>query len=387
MTEAETIVSAQPHGVTALRWTSRRTLATAQYVGMLAAADVRLEILPKIKGLEEGATRGVLVRMIAASLDIPLHVSDITGHETQNNDFLEMLVGLFVVRLEYQMRQGLSRCYERRQEDLSRLRGKLDLIRQLSTHAANPQRLACHYDELNTNTALNRRLFCALRSLHRLVKNEITRRSIAKLLLQFEGVRLLTGPESLKERILLSRPDQRWQQVETLASLFLSGLQQTTQSGGRVGFALLFDMNLLFEKYVASLIKQYCRNAAFTCRVQGPEESLVVNAYGRTLFRAKPDLHVSCAGRVIVLDTKWKALKDDVPSLDISTSDIYQIHAYSTIYAADSVVLIYPSQPSKLDALVLHEWALGSTKIPLRIVSIDVARPDDINRVLADLFA
>ena len=385
--EAEAIVAAQPPGVPALKWTSRQTLVTAQYVGILAATDVRLEILPKIKGLEEGATRGVLVRMIAASLDISLHVSDITGHDTHENDLLDVLIGLFVERLKDQMRGGLSRSYERRSEDLSCLRGKLDLVRQLTVHAANPQKLACHFDELTADTALNRRLFCALRFLLHLSKCESTKRAIARLLPSFQEVHSLTAAESLQERIVLTRLNQPWHPVETLASLFLSGLSQTSQSGDGTGFSLLFDMNLLFEKYVAFLVKGHCRRNGLSCRTQGPEKALVADDSGGGLFYTKPDLYVSRDGRVIVLDTKWKELESGAPSLKVSMGDVYQMHAYATTYAADSMVLIYPLQPSMPKTSGHREWSLGSAKIPLHIVSIDVAQPGEIDTLLADLFA
>ena len=50
--------------IEAFRWVGKNKVKAVQFVGMLAAAGVRLEILPKIDDLGTGPTRSVLMRMI-----------------------------------------------------------------------------------------------------------------------------------------------------------------------------------------------------------------------------------------------------------------------------------------------------------------------------------
>ncbi|MDT7816510.1 MAG: hypothetical protein QOJ42_6426 [Acidobacteriaceae bacterium] len=50
--QVEALQKAQPSGVRAFQWTSRNTIKTGDQVGMVAAAGVRLEILPKVGTLD-----------------------------------------------------------------------------------------------------------------------------------------------------------------------------------------------------------------------------------------------------------------------------------------------------------------------------------------------
>jgi len=74
--------------VEAFRWVGKNQVKAVQFVGMLAAASVRLEILPKIDDLGTGPTRSVLMRMIGVAWDVPVRDGEVTGHDYQNCDLL-----------------------------------------------------------------------------------------------------------------------------------------------------------------------------------------------------------------------------------------------------------------------------------------------------------
>jgi hypothetical protein len=54
----------------------------------------------------------VVMRMIAAALDIQLYDGEITGHHCQERDLLEALIGLFARRMQVQLRARLCRAYQ-----------------------------------------------------------------------------------------------------------------------------------------------------------------------------------------------------------------------------------------------------------------------------------
>ena len=58
----------------------------------------------------------------------------------------------------------MPRRYVGHEDDLSALRGRLDVKRQFTVLAASPQRLACRFDELSTDIALNRIMKAATRA-------------------------------------------------------------------------------------------------------------------------------------------------------------------------------------------------------------------------------
>ena len=54
--------------------------------------------------------------------------------------------------------------------------------------------------------------------------------------------------------IVLDRTSTRWRELVALARLFLGDRHQQTSAGATDGYALLFEMNVLFEEYVARLL-------------------------------------------------------------------------------------------------------------------------------------
>ncbi len=74
----------------------------------------------------------------------------------QNENVLEVLIRLFCNKLFVAVHRGLPRRYIQHQADLPTLRGRLDVLRQFTVLAASPQRLACRYDALSSDIALNR---------------------------------------------------------------------------------------------------------------------------------------------------------------------------------------------------------------------------------------
>jgi 5-methylcytosine-specific restriction enzyme subunit McrC len=69
----------------------------------------------------------------------------------------------------------------------------------------------------------------------------------------------------------------------------------------------------------------------------------------RKLFQLKPDLHITHQNRIIIADTKWKLIDENLPNkkYNISESDIYQMLAYNQTYQKNEtepaeIWLIYP---------------------------------------------
>ncbi|WP_366915029.1 hypothetical protein [Polaromonas sp.] len=65
----------------------------------------------------------------------------------------------------------------------------------------------------------------------------------------------------------------------------------------------------------------------------------------------KPDILASKAGQIaFIVDTKWKRLKEQGYREGVTSTDVYQMYAYSTQYASPEVLLLYPHHSE------LGEW-------------------------------
>lgn len=145
-------------------------------------------------------------------------------------------------------------------------------------------------------------------------------------------------------RLILDRTNHRWQDLLTLARLFLLDRNQQTSAGAIDGHALLFEMNDLFEQYVARLVSRALAGSEFVVSVQGGRrDCLYEGEKGR--FRTRPDIIIRHNDNItLVIDAKWKRMtpRIDDPKQGVSQADIYQLMAYSQIYNCKKVMLLYP---------------------------------------------
>ena len=146
------------------------------------------------------------------------------------------------------------------------------------------------------------------------------------------------------DQITLDRTNQRWRELLSFARLLLTDRHQQTSAGAIDGHALLFEMNALFEQYVAKLLTRALSGSGYRVSAQGGHrDCLFEESTGR--FRTKPDLIIRQGDRtVLVIDTKWKRMSPriDDPKQGVSQADVYQLMAYSQLYQCQNVMLLYP---------------------------------------------
>jgi len=122
--------------------------------------------------------------------------------------------------------------------------------------------------------------------------------------------------------------------VMQYVKVFLLENSFSPYKGSNVAFALLFDMNLLFESYVGV----YLKRKGFDVRLQDRGKYLVES---HKRFALRPDIVINRGqDSEIVADTKYKNISS---YRDITQSDMYQLYAYGTKYKKSSqLYLIYP---------------------------------------------
>ncbi len=153
----------------------RKGLRARGVVGVIAARDCQLEILPKIEGageagVDDATLRHRLIHMLAVARDIRIDPGSAAQLAWQRDTILELLIRLFCNKLADALRQGMPQQYTDREDDLPALRGRLDITRQFSVLAASPQMLACRFDERSPDMTLNQVMKAATNKLSRLAR-------------------------------------------------------------------------------------------------------------------------------------------------------------------------------------------------------------------------
>ncbi len=329
-----------------------RAITARQVVGVLVADGVVLEILPKIDGLGgddaegHGQIRKRLVHMLAVALDIKVEVGAKTKLNWQRETLLEVLIGLFTRKLADQVRKGMPRRYLEHEDDLAALRGRLNVTRQFTKLIAQPDRLACRYDDLSSDIALNQIMKAAVHRLMRLSRSSENQRLLRELAFTYADIKSVEPSALAWNSLVLDRTNSRWRELVDLARLLMGGRYQTTSAGKVDGFSLMFDMSRLFEAYITQQLRRVVRGTGLTVHAQGGRLfCLQETDTGKQRFMTKPDILIRRGAKVeVIIDTKWKRIsrRIDDAKQSVNQGDVYQMIAYGHLYNCPRMVLLYP---------------------------------------------
>ena len=157
--------------------------------------------------------------------------------------------------------------------------------------------------------------------------------------------------------------------------------------GDRETFALVWDMNRLFEEYmgrgahpgVAAVSGVPGGTAGRVPRPTWPRKPVVA---ARNAFLLRPDILVYQGQKPwLVADTKWKRLDPRQTNLGVSETDLYQVLAYAHRFETDRAILLYPHHPALglagLQRALLIQGT-GPQQTRVRIITLDLARIEEV---------
>lgn len=368
----------------------RHALRARGVIGILSTGDLSLEILPKID-VDSGETvdqqnatvRKRLVHMLAVALDLKLDLGAITDLAWQRETLLEILIRIFCTKLTEALRKGMPRRYINRDEDLPVLRGQLDITRQFMRHAADHSRLACRFDLLSNDTPLNRIMKAAVVRLARVSRRPTNQQHLREL--AFVYAEIAEEPVSALrwDQVVIDRTNRAWQDLYSMARLFLQNRYQTTTSGNGEGTTMMFEMNSLFEEFVGRSLVRALAGTGLSVSLQGGR-LFCLNAQdnGRALFQTKPDILIRQGSTVThVIDTKWKRIsaRIDDPKQGVSQADVYQMMAYAQLYNAPRMTLLYPHHPGLGHEAAVHaRYSITGHATTLETASVDISNNSGI---------
>lgn len=314
------------------------TIAPQQWVGVISAKDLNLEILPKIADdYDEKEIRNKLLYMFQVAYDIPTRNNIESRIKFGKNGIVEILIGNFLLKLEHYLQGGMIRTYEKRQGNLHAVKGAISFTQQINKNSVNPTRFYCRFSKLTEDSPINRYIKTTLLRMSKVTRELSNIELIKKMTPYFESVSLFDESMKLSNTLVFGKNNERAKELIEYCDLFLSGLSVHMTSGNAMINAVLFDMNKLFEKFIFKSLKKVYGNKVHY-QISGNYLLENMNDNKRKI-KLRPDVIISSnANNKIVLDTKWKAV-----DRFIKESDAYQMNAYcSAIPDVTSTVLLYP---------------------------------------------
>lgn len=313
-------------------------LQAQNYVGIIQTkSGDSLEILPKIHDNDNGGnkeavenSKRILLRMLKTLKNHPFKNINIANLKSLNLPLLEIFISMFLDEVSKLIKIGIKSDYIELEDNLKFLKGKLKISEQIRKNIVHKERFYVCYQEFSIDRAENRLIKSALEFLYKRSKSSKNQRLIREYLFIFDEISSSSDINADFSRLKLNRQTKHYEQALLWSKIFLQNKSFSPYRGSDVAFALLFDMNTLFESYVGNFIKKSFPSTI----LQHSEKYLVEDPKS---FKLRPDIFLE--GKFIA-DTKWKIIssKDD-----ISQADLYQLYAYGKKHPCDDKLhLIYP---------------------------------------------
>ena len=351
-----------------------KVLQAQNYVGVIQTKDgTTIEILPKIKNATTEKSKDILIKMLKTLKNSPFKNLSVANLKSSKIPLFEIFISMFLEELTVLVRNGIKSDYISKEENLKFLKGKLKISEQIKYNTIHKERFFVQYEEFISNRVENRLIKTTLQFLYNKSKINKNQQRIREFLFVFDEIEISHNIKTDFSKIKLNRQMKDYEQVLLWCKTFLFENSFSPYKGNDIAFALLFDMNLLFESFVYSYLK---KSSNFQdIKSQDRTHHLAYeNGIGR--FRLKPDIVIN--GGKIIADTKWKILSEDKAYNGVLQDDMYQLYAYGTKYDnCEKIYLIYP-----FDELIIRNSYnyFKNKELKLDILFFDVYKKEFVDK-------
>ena len=256
------------------------------------------------------------------------------GYESVAAEEFENIHDLFAAILSKgigrQLKQGLYREYVSRMEDLSAVRGKIDMQGTSRNRLERKRLITCEYDELSENNLLNQILKTTAMTLlvHAKVKEEY-RTELKKEMLFFSNVDLIDPNTISWSSIRFQRNNNTYRMLISLCQLVLEGMLISTDAG-EYRLASFVDeqrMCRLYEKFILEYYVAECPQVKATS-AQIPWA--LDDGVGTFLPVMQSDIMLTQGNRVLIIDAKYytHTMQTQYDVSTIHSNNLYQIFTY-----------------------------------------------------------
>lgn len=293
-----------------------------QYCGIINYNNEDFYILPKITKDCSDNNLDIFIYMLRYVYDIKVENENLASSKNiKSNNLLEIFIQMFAKNLLIEFQKGIYKEYITEQNNLTTLRGKY-LINENLNHNFSKSKIYCEYDEFSENNKINQFFLYAIKTLINFTKNKKLLK-ICELIL--DNVEYKHININLVE-INFNRLNQRFKDSFDFAMLLLNKSIPLFEKDKK-SFAFLFDMNILFEKFIAKLICELYPNSHI------PKSSKKFDE-----LYLKPDIIIY--NKNLIIDCKYKKMKDnDIAKRD----DRYQMYVYGNNFEKiNTTMLLYP---------------------------------------------
>lgn len=310
-----------------------RGIRLSSYVGILRVGELTLEILPKTDNQHPVPFwRDRLFDLLGVLHEMPLFAPTAADLRTRPRSVLEHYLYLFATQIEDILRRGLVQRYRTQQTNATALSGKLLFTEQLRYNAVHRERFFVERTTYDARFVHHQLLRQALELAVNLTEQTKLAGRLTVLLSRFPELPPVTVRPAVFAQLTYDRKTRSYRPAMEIVRLLLLNYHPDVVGGRENVLALLFDMNLLWERFVGEALRRCV--SAWRIRAQ------LTHTYWRSSAGSavlRPDFVLRRGEETMVVDAKWK-----VGGGSPSAQDLRQLYVYADQFGASRAVLVYP---------------------------------------------
>ncbi len=319
-----------------------------EFVGVIRVGKLTIEVLPKADKSERYNTEEnelekkvlwneKLISMLRAVGVFDIRQTSQSDLRLRSNSILELYFEIFLAETERLLHQGLVKRYRKTEGNSMALKGSLQFGRHIQQNLVHQERFYVRHSTYDVEHTFHKLIWKTIQLLRRINTNAVLQSRIGSLTLQFPEMPDLQVSAATFDKLSWNRKTEPYRKVMKIAEMLLLNFHPDVSRGQNHVLALMFDMNLLWEKFVVACLRKNLKE--YTVRAQ-TSQSFWESREGKMKTDMRPDILIEKGETKIVLDTKWKNLDDQKPSPE----DLRQMFAYQVFFGAEKTALVYPGK-------------------------------------------
>lgn len=304
--------------------------------------------------------RRALLRLLQSGGELPISPINAAPQGADELPLLDLFIRGFLREVLRVAKGGLLTRYIEITDDQSVLRGRAHLTESERLAARRPGLWRCTRDDLSVDNPYNQTLLAAVECCRPHLRRGATERLWLEARAFFGEVSIVRmGPEAV-DRLKQGRESARYREALRWARMLLALLTPTLAAGASMAPALLFNMQSLFERWVAhhedtnategvTVQRKGAMRLLATIGLGGPSAGPPQGSGLRGVFRQMPDVllwpHAADRKRDApesVVDAKWKWLEPARSDWGVEESDARQVLGYLLRFGCQKARLAYP---------------------------------------------
>lgn len=246
------------------------------------------------------------------------------------DEMYDLLAAILAKGIGIQLKQGLYREYINRQEELSVLRGKINMSGMIKNQLVHKRVLACDFDDLSENNLFNQIIKTTVILLMKNAKLKTEYKDdLKKKMLFFSNVDIVE-PSSIRwSSIRFQRNNQTYRMLISICQLILEGMLMTTDTG-EYRLASFVDEQRMCRLYEKFILEYYNRHYP-ELKVSASQIPWSVDDGVRTMLpMMQSDIHLQKDNTVLIIDAKYYSHTTQVQynKHTLHSNNMYQIFAY-----------------------------------------------------------